>query len=165
MTHTQADGGHCCPVFDPEPWDRKTWEWKDKLFLKDSLKTFFHIPSPKTVGKVVGRMWQAALDADAAPEMKDFILMANDPSLFRGDYYMNLTREIPGANMVRMTGTFYSRVFDGPYNAVPKWIRQLKADAAARGVRFADYFFYFTTCPKCAKEYGHNYVVAFAKVV
>jgi hypothetical protein len=78
---------------------------------------------------------------------------------------MNLTREIPGANMVRMTGTFYSRVFDGPYNAVPKWIRQLKADAAARGVRFDDYFFYFTTCPTCAKEYGHNYVVAFAKVV
>jgi hypothetical protein len=26
-----------------------------------------------------------------------------------------------------------------------------------------DYFFYYTTCPKCAKKHGHNYTVAFAK--
>jgi len=25
-------------------------------------------------------------------------------------------------------------------------------------------FFYYTTCPKCAKHYGKNYVVAFAEV-
>lgn len=24
--------------------------------------------------------------------------------------------------------------------------------------------FYYTTCPKCAKLHGHNYVVAFAQV-
>jgi hypothetical protein len=164
MTHNQTENVNCCPVFDPEPWDRKTWEWQDKLFLKDSLKTFFHIPSSKTIGKVVGRMWNLVQDAGAAPEMKDFILMCTDPTPFHSDYYMNLTREIPGANMVRMTGTFYTRVFDGPYNAVPKWIRQLKVDAADQGVRFTEYYVYFTTCPKCAKEYGHNYAVAFARV-
>lgn len=26
------------------------------------------------------------------------------------------------------------------------------------------YYFHYTSCPKCAKIYGHNYVVAFAKV-
>jgi len=26
------------------------------------------------------------------------------------------------------------------------------------------YYFYFTTCPKCAQKYGHNYIVAFAQV-
>ena len=25
-------------------------------------------------------------------------------------------------------------------------------------------YFYYTTCPKCAKVYGHNYVVVFAEV-
>ena len=164
MTHNQTDEGHCCPVFDPGPWDRKTWEWQDKLFLKDSLPLFFHMPSPVTVGKLVNRMWKAAQDAGAAPDLKDFILMATDPTPFRGEYYMNLTREIPGTNMVRMTGTFYTRVFDGPYNAVPKWIREMRADAAAQGNKFTEYFIYYTTCPRCAKKYGHNYAVAFARV-
>ncbi|MFA6127902.1 MAG: hydrolase [Bacteroidales bacterium] len=165
MTHNQTKDGPCCPVFDPEPWDRKTLEWEDKLFLKDSLRTFFHIPSPVTVGKVIGRMWKTAQDAGAAPELKDVIMMANDPSAFRGDYYLNLTKEIPGANLVRITGTFYTRVFDGPYNAVPKWIRELKAEGEAKGKRFTDFYFYYTTCPKCAKIYGHNYTVAFAREV
>ena len=25
-------------------------------------------------------------------------------------------------------------------------------------------YFYYTTCPKCAKKYGHNYIVSFAEV-
>jgi hypothetical protein len=59
MSHNHSDSENCCPVFDPEPWDRKTLEWQEKHFV--------------------------------------------------------------------------------------------------------DYFFYYTTCPKCAKKHGHNYTVAFAK--
>jgi hypothetical protein len=164
MTHQQTDEEICCPVFNPEPWDHKTWEWKDKLFLKDSMRTFFHIPSPVAISKVVGRMWKTTQEAGAAPDAADVILMANDPSAFRSDYYLNLTKEIPGANMVRLSGTFYTQVFDGPYNAVPKWISAMKSEAQARGSRLTDFYFYYTTCPKCAKKYGHNYVVAFARV-
>jgi hypothetical protein len=164
MSHNTQDQEICCPEFHPEPWDRKTHQWVDKLFLKDSMRTFLHMPNPKTVGKVVGRMYNLAKSHDAAPELDEFIMMANDPSAFRSDYYMNLTKEIPGANTVKMTGEFYSRVFDGPYNAVPKWIRELQAEAKSMNKKFVDYYFYYTTCPGCAKKYGHNYVVAFAKI-
>ena len=34
----------CCPKFNPEPWDGKTLEWKDKLFIKDKVFTFFYMP-------------------------------------------------------------------------------------------------------------------------
>jgi hypothetical protein len=37
-------------------------------------------------------------------------------------------------------------------------------DLSSKGRSSQKYFFYFTTCPKCAKKYGHNYVVAFAQV-
>jgi len=47
---------------------------------------------------------------------------------------------------------------------VPKWIREMRADAAAQGNKFTEYFIYYTTCPRCAKKYGHNYAVAFARV-
>lgn len=35
----------CCPRFDPEPWDEKVIEWKDKKFVKDHVFTLFHISS------------------------------------------------------------------------------------------------------------------------
>jgi hypothetical protein len=34
----------------------------------------------------------------------------------------------------------------------------------ASGKKTKKYYFYYTTCPKCAKKYGNNYVVAFAEV-
>ena len=31
-------------------------------------------------------------------------------------------------------------------------------------IEWKDRYFYYTTCPKCAKKHGHNYVVGFAQV-
>lgn len=35
---------------------------------------------------------------------------------------------------------------------------------AGKGKKAIKYYFYYTTCPKCARKYGHNYIVAFAEV-
>jgi len=34
----------CCPRFDREPWDEKEVKFDDKLFVKDHVRSFFHIP-------------------------------------------------------------------------------------------------------------------------
>lgn len=34
----------CCPRFDTEPWDEKEVMFEDKLFVKDRVRSFFHIP-------------------------------------------------------------------------------------------------------------------------
>jgi hypothetical protein len=34
----------CCPKFNPEPWDGKVIEWKNKKFIKDRVRTFMYIP-------------------------------------------------------------------------------------------------------------------------
>jgi hypothetical protein len=34
----------CCPKFDPNPWDGKILEWKNKKFIKDKVFTFFYMP-------------------------------------------------------------------------------------------------------------------------
>ncbi len=62
------------------------------------------------------------------------------------------------------TRTFLTKVFDGPYNAVPKWIGDMDRYVSSQGKTVKKYFFYFTTCPKCAKLRGHNYAVVFAQV-
>ena len=34
----------CCPPFNPRKWDNKTFQWKNKKFIKDKVFTFFYIP-------------------------------------------------------------------------------------------------------------------------
>jgi len=164
MTHENTGTGNCCPKFDPEPWDEKTHNWKDKLFIKDSIRQFLHMPRPSSIQKSIGGMWQIAQDAKAAPEIKDFLLLATDPSPWKSELYMAVTKEIPGAENVKFSGTFLSKVFDGPYNAVPKWIKEMEKFVSSKGKKTKKHFIYFTTCPKCAKLYGHNYAVAFTEV-
>jgi hypothetical protein len=73
-------------------------------------------------------------------------------------------KEVPGIENIRLSGTFISKVFDGPYNAVPKWIKVMETFMAAQDKPVLKHYFYYTTCPKCAKLHGHNYVVAFAQI-
>jgi len=154
----------CCPVFEPGPWDNKTLNWIDKPFIRDYLPQFCHIPFPPMMGKVIGRMWKKAEDAGAAPETRDFMLLAYDPSPWKSELYMNVTKDVPGAENVKLTGTFISKVFDGSYNQVPKYIKEFDLYLAGLGQKAKKYYFYYTTCPKCARKHGHNYIVAIAEV-
>jgi hypothetical protein len=164
MKNENTETTPCCPKFDTDQWDEKTHHWMDKLFIKDTVRQFFHMPLPSSMKKTICRMWNKAQDAKAEPDIKDFLLLAYDPSPWKSELYMTVTKEIPGAENVKLSGTFLSKVFDGPYNAVPKWIKEMENFVTSKGKKTKKYFFYFTTCPKCAKIYGHNYAVAFAQV-
>lgn len=154
----------CCPKFDTTAWEEKTHVWKDKLFIKDVVPQVFHIPLPWSMNRTIQRMWNKALEAKATTELNDFLLLAYDPSPWKSEFYMAVTDEIPGTENIKMSGTFFSKVFDGPYNAVPKWIKEMEKYVVSKGKLSKKYYFYYTTCPKCAKLYGHNYVVAFVEV-
>lgn len=154
----------CCPEFDPSRWDYKRHEWKDKLFLKDTVPQLFHIPLPGTYGKAITRMWTEATEAGAAPELKDFILLAHDPSPFKSELFLSITKEVPGKENVRLSGSYISRVFDGPYNHVPQYIKETDLYLASLNLVARKYYFYYAYCPNCSKKYGHNYIVALAEV-
>ena len=40
----------------------------------------------------------------------------------------------------------------------------MRREVEQRGRTFDTLYFFYTTCPKCAKHYGKNYVVGIAKV-
>lgn len=44
------------------------------------------------------------------------------------------------------------------------WIDEMESYVAAQGKHTHKLYFYYTTCPKCAKKYGKNYVVILAEV-
>jgi hypothetical protein len=154
----------CCSKFDPATWDGKKNDWREKLFIRDSIPQIFHMPFPPMFAKKMMRMWKKAQEAGAAPELKNFLFLTYDPSPWKSELYLAVTKEVPNADNVKFTGEFLSRVFDGPYNAVPKWIKEMDTYVASQGKKAKKCYFYFTTCPKCAKIYGHNYAVVFAEV-
>ncbi|NTV30430.1 hypothetical protein HGA91_00420 [candidate division WWE3 bacterium] len=162
MAPNPTDETQCCPVFDTSRWDEKTHEWYDKPFLRDDVFQIMHIPM--NMGSVVKRMYQQIIDADASPDPSDFLMLAYDPSPWRSEIYMSVTKEIPNARIQMLSGTFVSKVFDGPYHMVPQWITQMDEFLLQRNQKSIKYYFYYGYCPKCAKKYGHNYCVAFAQV-
>lgn len=153
----------CCPLFDQSKWDNVQHEWKDKLFLKDSVPEVFHIPLPGIYKKVITKMWSKAKDAGAAPELNDFFILAHDPSAFKGELYMAITREVPEGENIKLSGKFFSKVFEAYYNEVPRCIREMNEFLASNKLVSKKDYIYFPYCPKYAKKYGKNYVVVLSE--
>lgn len=155
----------CCPKFNPKKWNGKTFHWKNKPFIKESIPTLFHIPFPPMIGKKITKMMNLADEAKKVSSRKDEILVLfRDPSAFRSEIYISVIGNVPGANNSKISGTFIAKVFAGSYNAIPKFIKQMNEYLAKKGKTAKDYYVHYAYCPKCAKKYGNNYMILFAEI-
>ncbi|MBT3691407.1 hypothetical protein HOD75_00145 [archaeon] len=152
----------CCPKFNPEKWDKKTVNFKDKKFIKERVRSLFHIPL--NFGSVMKKSCDKIEKANAGMDMKDFILLSDENSLWGADIYLSVLTEVPGANNVKISGEFLTKVFEGSYKDMGKWVKEMEKYVSAKNKKIEKLYFYYTTCPKCAKKYGKNYVVILAKV-
>ena len=150
----------CCARLDPTRWDGQTMSWTARPFARGRVRSLFHVPL--NFGSVVRRLHGAVESAGAYPE--DPILLSDEGSPWGADLYMALDREVPGAETVRLNGTFMTRVFEGPYRNAGRWAREMAQDVAAQGRVVRKMYFCYATCPKCAKHFGKNEVVLFAQV-
>lgn len=155
----------CCVKFNPKKWDEKTFVWKNKKFVTETIPTFFHIPFPSIMNKKITGMCNLSEKAKKVPSKRDEVLMLfHDPSAFKSEIYLSVTGEIKNANNAFISGNFISKTFEGPYNAVPKFMKQMNEYLVKKGKMAKDYYIHYAYCPKCAKKYGNNYMVIFAKV-
>jgi hypothetical protein len=157
--YEQSETG-CCPRFNPEPWNEKEITFQDKLFVKDHVKSFLHIPL--NFGKVMVRNMEKIQAAEALVPMP--IMLSDENSLWGADIYIAVAKDVPDAKMARISGTFLTKVFEGPYKDIKKWIQQMKTYVKSKNKTFEKLYFFYTTCPKCAEYYGKNYVVILAKI-
>ena len=80
------------------------------------------------IGKKITKMWKLIKAAKAEPSnKKDWLVLFHDPHAFKSEIFMSATKKVPNANNTPISGTFISKVFDGPYNAVPKFIKQMNS--------------------------------------
>lgn len=150
----------CCPEFDPAPWDGKTLVWENKRFIRDHVRTFLYMPL--NFGGVITRM--NALVDRAGATIPDRLCLADHTSRWNMDLYLAVDREIPGADNVTLSGKFLTKVYEGPYHDTEKWTVAFRDYARQAGVHIRKWYMWYTTCPKCAKKYGKNYVAIVADV-
>ncbi len=145
----------CCPEFTPEPWDGKTFEWKDKRFIKDRVFTLFYMPM--NFGAVMRRL--DAKVRGGGGTMPEGLCLSDHTSKWNMDVYLAVDREIAGAENVALSGRFFSKVYEGPYKDTGKWCQDFKERVGAMKLDIAKWYMWYTTCPKCAKKRGKNCVV------
>lgn len=159
-THYDNTETGCCARLDRELWDEKRHEWTDRPFLRDQVREFLHIPL--NFGSVMARDHAAIEAAEAYPE--DPLWLTDEVSPWKSDVYVATDRPVGEATMANISGTFLSKVFEGPYRHMGKWMGEMEAWVREQGEEPEHLYFYYPTCPKCAKAFGKNEVVLFAKV-
>jgi len=155
----QSETG-CCPRFSTELWDEKEVVWQDNLFIKDHVRSFLHIPLG--FGKAMTKNME--MIESAAAFASEPLTLSDEHSLWGSDVYIAVSKEVPQAENVTISGTFLTKVFEGHYKNAGKWAKEMKTYVEAKGRGIKRMYFFYTTCPKCAKFYGKNYTVILAEV-
>ncbi|HEY5511917.1 MAG TPA: hydrolase [Prolixibacteraceae bacterium] len=150
----------CCPKFDPAPWDDKNFEWNDKIFVKGSVFTIFYMPL--NFGGTMMKMDKKIREAGA--DWSENICLSDHTSSWNMDLFISVDKRVSTLENKIMTGKFYSKVYEGPFKDTGKWLKEFNQILVAKGYKGAKVYAWYTTCPKCAKKYGKNYVVMIAKV-
>ena len=150
----------CCPKFAPEPWDDKIHEWNDKLFIRDKVFTLFYMPM--NFGSVMKRLNKRVESAGA--KMPDWLCLSEHTSKWNMNVYLAVDKEIPDANHEKLSGKMVSKVYEGPYQDTGQWCADYEAYCREKGLAIKKQYMWYTTCPKCAKKYGKNYVVIMGQI-
>jgi hypothetical protein len=159
MTHETARQ-ECCPKFDPAPWDDKTFRWDKKMFVKDRVFTLFHVPLNfgQVMTRLIGKVERAGAMTPEAMCLSDHI------SKWTMDVYLAVGKPVDGAENVTLSGQFLSKVYEGDFKQTGTWCEAFGRFAASKGVAVKKLYTWYTTCPKCAKKYGKNYVTLVAEI-
>lgn len=150
----------CCPRFEPEPWDDVILEWEKKKFIKESVGTFFYMPLHfgGAMKKISKKMEAAGLNMDKS------ICLSDHTSKWNMNIFVDVEKEVPGAHNVTLSGKYLCKVYEGNFNETGNWCKDFENYAKEKSLEITKWYMWYTTCPKCAKIYGKNYVVIFGKV-
>jgi hypothetical protein len=160
MSEQEMKPTGCCEPFDPGPWQDQEVTWQDKIFVKDHVTSFLHMPL--NYGSKVVKNLELIEKADAKTPHQ--LMLTDEKSLWGADIYIDVAKDVPGAQMAKLSGTFLTKVFEGPYQNAGKWAQEMAEYVKSKDKETKKLYFFYTTCPKCSKTYGKNYVVLFAQI-
>ena len=151
----------CCPRFKLEGWDNQHLHFENKKFLRATTRSAMYIPW--NMGQVFTRV-QGHIEHAAAVDPAKEIVLSRDTSAWDAEHYFAVDKEVEGEEMTTLSGDFITRVFEGPYRKAKDYAHDMEVAAKAMGKTAKQVYFIYTTCPKCAKANGENYMVGVAEV-
>ena len=104
----------------------------------------FHIPL--NFGGVMKRVMTQVVNAEACGP--DNLVLSDESSLWGADVYVGVTKEVPGMRCERLSGTFFTKVFEGPYGRARAWCKEMTTLLEERDQPIEKLYFWYTTCPK-----------------
>lgn len=153
---------NCCPEVRKEDWEYVQHEW-NKYFLEGNVFQLFRMPL--NYGSVLKKL-AAAAKARNWDKHGNPLVLTQETGFFSMQMLLELFRPDPKADgVVFFSGSFISHYYEGPYSGLGKAVQELDDYVTkATGLPPKDYFFWYTTCPKCAKERGNPVTVIFARI-
>lgn len=159
MTNSMQDDV-CCPPFEPSLWNEKTFSWKDKPFLRTTSCTLWYIPF--WYGSAMRRIELMLKAANA--NHADALTLSLHKSPWRMDLLAATDKPVHGAAATALSGTYFAKVYEGDFKHTGAWHKEFVGRLIEREALDVPVYSWYTTCPKCAKKYGKNYVVLFGRI-
>lgn len=161
-TYTDVNETGCCAVPNVSAWQDKEITMTDQRFIRMHTRSFFYMPL--NMSSVMTKIQKTAEDAGATIPPKEAMILSRELSPWKAEQLYAVSKPVEGADNVTLSGTFLTKVFDGPFKDAGKWYNSLMEFAKSKNKKAEKVYMFYTTCPKCAKHYGHNYVIAMAQV-
>ena len=150
----------CCRILAAAEWDKKEIIWRDKPFYESRYRAFFHVPV--NIGKKIAEGMKKISEAGLAAE--SMVLVKNE-GLFGADILIPIAKKTNIFETELITGKFLTRIFEGHYGDMRRWIKETKKYCREKGFSPKEFIFWYAICPKCAKKYGDKVqVVVFARI-
>jgi effector-binding domain-containing protein len=150
----------CCPRLNPTLWDGKIFTWQEKRFVKSKVFTVFNVPV--NFGSVMKKVDEKIRKAGGM--VAEGLVLSEHVSSWKMDLYVAVDKEIEDMENVKLSGKFLSKVYEGSFKETGKWCEDFKKFAESKNFQIKKWYMWYTTCPKCAKKYGKNYVVIMGQI-
>lgn len=118
---------------------------------------------PMNFGSVMRKLDQKIRSQGAIVE--DNLGLSDHTSKWNMDIFLAVDKEVSGVENIMLSGKFYSKVYEGNFRETGKWCNDYKEIIQSKGLNIKKWYMWYTTCPKCAKKYGKNYVVIVGQVL
>jgi len=98
-------------------------------------------------------------------QVPDWLCLSDHTSKWNMDLYLAVDKEVPGMENVQLSGKFLSKVYEGDFKNTGKWCSDFEKYLQEKNQVLEKMYMWYTTCPKCAKKYGKNYIVIMGKII
>lgn len=161
-TYTARNETGCCAVPNITDWDEQEVTLDNKHFIRMFTRGMFHVPL--NMSKIMTLLQAAAEEAGAEMPPQEAMILSRELSPWKAEQLYAVSKEIAGLDNVALSGTFITKVYEGPFQNAKTWHEDLTSYVKKSGREPKESYFFYTTCPKCAKHYGKNYVIGLMAV-